>query len=73
MGQPASVGLDVVLPGGMSSIGALFGSGYSPGLISVYPAFTRIDITPLVAAPAEPRFVLDVHLGRLASHLRRIL
>jgi uncharacterized protein len=42
--------------------------------IGVYPAFRSIDIAPvtLVRPPALPeaRFVLDAHLGTLASHLR---
>ena len=44
--------------------------------ISVYPAFTQIDITPLKhcqPAPIDPpRFVLDNHLGRLAAYLRML-
>ncbi len=44
--------------------------------ISVYPAFTSLDIAPLVrvrphAAP-EPRFILDTHLGKLAAYLRML-
>lgn len=42
--------------------------------LSVYPAFRRLDLGPAVAhrplRPPEVRFVLDVHLGRLASYLR---
>jgi uncharacterized protein len=42
--------------------------------ISVYPVFESFDITPLLRVRArplrQPRFVLDVHLGRLASYLR---
>jgi hypothetical protein len=42
--------------------------------ISVYPVFETIDISPLVRVRPhplrEPRFVLDVHLGRLATYLR---
>jgi uncharacterized protein len=42
--------------------------------IAVYPAFRRIDVagtSRVRPAPlAEARFVLDVHLGRLAAHLR---
>ena len=42
--------------------------------ISVYPAFHSIDLgsLPRLRAPLEgkPRFVLDVHLGRLAAYLR---
>jgi uncharacterized protein with PIN domain len=42
--------------------------------ISVYPVFRRVDIGNLGRAspepPGEPRFVLDIHLGRLAAYLR---
>lgn len=42
--------------------------------ISVYPEFTHLDVDPahrlLPAAPDIYRFVLDVHLGRLARYLR---
>jgi uncharacterized protein with PIN domain len=44
--------------------------------ISVYPAFESIDISPLTAIQPrplpEPRFVLDIHLGRLAAYLRML-
>lgn len=44
--------------------------------ISVYPMFEAIDITPLVRVRPEPlretRFILDVHLGRLAGYLRML-
>ncbi len=44
--------------------------------ISVYPAFTAIDIaalTPVRPQPLpEPRFVLDTHLGKLAVYLRML-
>jgi uncharacterized protein with PIN domain len=44
--------------------------------ISVYPVFEAIDITPLVRVRPqplrEPRFILDVHLGRLAAYLRML-
>ena len=44
--------------------------------ISVYPIFESFDITPLVRVRPrplrEPKFVLDVHLGRLASFLRML-
>jgi hypothetical protein len=48
-----------------------------PGdFISVYPVFEAFDIGPLVKVRAEPlreiRFVLDVHLGRLADYLRML-
>jgi uncharacterized protein with PIN domain len=42
--------------------------------ISVYPAFTALDIAPLgrlqPAPLSPPRFVLDTHLGKLAAYLR---
>src|SRR5262245_16268956 len=42
--------------------------------IAVYPVFEALDITPLVRVRPqplrEPRFILDVHLGRLAVYLR---
>ncbi len=42
--------------------------------ISVYPVFESFDITPLVRVRPEPlretRFVLDTHLGKLATYLR---
>lgn len=42
--------------------------------ISVYPVFEALDITPLVRLRDRPlretRFILDVHLGKLAKYLR---
>jgi uncharacterized protein len=42
--------------------------------ISVYPTFESFDISPALQVRNEPlrrtRFVLDVHLGKLARHLR---
>jgi uncharacterized protein with PIN domain len=44
--------------------------------ISVYPVFESLDITPELRvrrhALRDPRFVLDVHLGRLAAYLRML-
>lgn len=44
--------------------------------ISVYPVFESIDVGPLVRVRPRPlretRFVLDVHLGRLAAYLRML-
>jgi len=44
--------------------------------ISVYPVFEALDITPLLQVRPEPlrepKFVLDTHLGRLASYLRML-
>ncbi len=55
-----SVGFDRVLRGGER--------------VAVYPVFERLDIAPLQHLRPrplrEPRFVLDVHLGTLARHLR---
>ena len=42
--------------------------------ISVYPVFESIDVMPVVrlrpAPLRDPRFVLDVHLGKLSGYLR---
>jgi uncharacterized protein with PIN domain len=42
--------------------------------VAVYPVFERFDISPLVRLRARPlrnnRFILDVHLGKLARYLR---
>ena len=55
-----SVGFDRVLRGGER--------------VAVYPVFERLDIAPLQHLRPRPlrapRFVLDVHLGTLARHLR---
>jgi hypothetical protein len=44
--------------------------------IAVYPVFEAIDIAPALRVRPEPlrnpRFVLDVHLGKLAAHLRML-
>lgn len=43
-------------------------------MISVYPVFETFDITSLVHLRAKPlrhtKFILDVHLGKLAKYLR---
>jgi uncharacterized protein with PIN domain len=41
--------------------------------ISVYPAFTSLDVRPILHLRrplTDVQFVLDIHLGRLASYLR---
>jgi len=42
--------------------------------IALYPVFEALDVGPVTALPGRPlretRFVLDVHLGRLARDLR---
>lgn len=44
--------------------------------VSVYPVFEGLDIGPMVRLRPEPlrhpRFVLDIHLGRLAAYLRML-
>jgi uncharacterized protein with PIN domain len=44
--------------------------------VAVYPVFESLDVTPeLLVRPRpmrDPRFVLDVHLGRLAAYLRML-
>jgi uncharacterized protein with PIN domain len=44
--------------------------------VAVYPIFESLDITPELRvrpkALREPKFVLDVHLGRLAAYLRML-
>ncbi len=45
-------------------------------LISIYPVFETIDIQPIVKVRPSPlrvlRFVLDMHLGKLAAYLRML-
>ena len=64
--------IDVILVNG-ESVG--FGHQVADGdRVSVYPVFEAFDVTSIVRlrpeALREPRFVLDVHLGRLARVLR---
>lgn len=44
--------------------------------VSVYPVFESLDISPVARLRPEPlrrvRFVLDTHLGRLATYLRML-
>lgn len=44
--------------------------------VTAYPMFESIDITPVLRLRPqplrEPKFVLDVHLGRLAGYLRML-
>lgn len=44
--------------------------------VSVYPVFRSIDVRSvsktLTEYPQEPRFILDVHLGKLAGYLRML-
>lgn len=40
--------------------------------IQVYPAFQQPDVSPVtrLQTTPEPRFILDVHLGKLAAYMR---
>ncbi|MCH8258398.1 MAG: Mut7-C ubiquitin/RNAse domain-containing protein, partial [Proteobacteria bacterium] len=44
--------------------------------IAVYPVFERLDISPVIRLRPKPlrdtRFILDVHLGKLARYLRML-
>ena len=66
--------VDLILVDGKS---VDFGFRLSGGeRVAVYPMFERFDITPLNRLRAQPlrdiRFVLDVHLGKLARYLRML-
>jgi hypothetical protein len=45
--------------------------------VAVYPVFERLDISPLIRLRPRPlrctRFILDVHLGKLARYLRMLV
>lgn len=64
--------VDVIVVNG-ASVG--FGHRLAPGdQVEVFPVSEAVDVTPIVhlrpEPPRTPRFVLDVHLGRLARDLR---
>ena len=64
--------VDLILVDGWS---VDFSYRVAPGdRISVFPVFESVDITPLLEVRPRPlrqtRFVLDTHLGRLATYLR---
>ena len=63
----------VIVNGESSDFGRLIQNG---DRVAVYPVFESLDITPELRlrpeALREPRFVLDVHLGRLAAYLRML-
>ena len=64
--------IDVILINGVAeSFAALLKEGDD---VSVYPRFTRLDISGLRRVGADPpppvRFALDAHLGKLASLVR---
>jgi hypothetical protein len=44
--------------------------------VAVYPVFESFDISPIVHLRPQPlretKFILDVHLGKLAKHLRML-
>jgi len=60
----------ILVNGQPADFGRLVGGG---DRVAVYPRFGRLPVPGLPLRPAwtgEPRFLLDVHLGRLASYLR---
>lgn len=66
--------VDLVLVNGESSdFSRLIRNG---DRVAVYPVFESLDITPVLHLRPqplrEPKFVLDVHLGRLAGYLRML-
>jgi len=66
------VEVDLILVNGIS---VSFSQKLSDGdRVSVYPVFESIDISPVIRLRAKPlrdvKFILDVHLGRLAKYLR---
>ncbi len=66
--------VDLVLLDGQS---VDFGATVPDGArVSVFPVFESIDIGPIARVRPEPlrepRFILDVHLGRLAAYLRML-
>ena len=66
--------VDLVLVNGESS--DFFRLVRNGDRVSVYPVFESIDTTPVLRVRPqplrEPKFVLDVHLGRLAGYLRML-
>lgn len=70
--SPAEV--DLVLRNGISaSLAEPLGGG---DRVALFPVFESFDIRPVQRVREEPlrrpRFLLDVHLGKLASHLRML-
>jgi uncharacterized protein with PIN domain len=66
--------VDLILANGLS-----VAFDYKPlegDMISVYPVFESIDISPVTRLRPKPlrviRFIADVHLGRLAKYLRML-
>ncbi len=63
----------IVVNGQSSDFSRRIGAG---DLVSVYPKFESIDITPELRVRSKPlrnpKFVLDVHLGKLAAYLRML-
>lgn len=64
--------VEIILVNGVS-VG--FGHRLRPGdRVAVYPVFESLDVSPLIRLRPAPlrelRFVIDVHLGRLARRLR---
>jgi uncharacterized protein len=66
------VEVDLIL---VNSISVNFSKKLISGdMVSVYPVFESIDITPVIHLREKPlrdiKFILDVHLGKLAKYLR---
>ena len=61
----------ILANGAVAAFSYLVGDG---DRIAVYPGFRAIEVPSNLRPPreGEPRFVLDVHLGRLAAYLRMI-
>jgi uncharacterized protein with PIN domain len=61
----------VLMNGGTAALPDIVEDG---ALVSVYPVFESLDIAAVTRVRPEPlrqpRFILDVHLGRLAAYLR---
>lgn len=64
--------IDLILVNGKSS--GFYCRVRAGDYISVYPVFESLDITPIVKVRPSPlretRFLLDAHLGKLATYLR---
>ena len=84
-GQPAVEGPIEALGVPHTQVDLILANGQSVGFgyrlrdgdrIAVYPVFERLDISPIVKLRDKPlrrsRFVLDVHLGKLARLLRML-
>ncbi len=66
--------IDLILANGISVDFSC--CGRDGDYISVYPVFESLDISPLICVRPyplrDPRFILDTHLGKLATYLRML-